>query len=411
MGQTALAETQTAPAETHVGALDDAFERLYREHAPTVYRYALGVLRNPADAEDVAQSTFTNAYRAVLGGEWPSKPENWLITIAHNECRQRFRRQGRRAIEVPFDEEVAERSRFDDPAETAEEVEGVLSALAELPFNQRAALVLREVSGRSAAEIAEFLGTSVNAVDMLLFRARRTLRTHYSAVKTLALVPLPRSLFSFGDGSGAAKAGAAAGGLGVAGKIAAVLAAGAVATGGGYTGVMVKEHRNDSRATKPQAESPVRAERGPEEAAKQPVRAQGGPVEGVRGDREVPATASEAPSVSIPSLSPPLAPPTAEAPAWVPSIPSPPVIQPPGTPTPPRADPPALPPVGAPPALPPVGAPPTLPPVDVPPAPPVVEPPPVSLPPLPSLPIEPPAVTAPPLVPEIPTEPVELPVP
>jgi RNA polymerase sigma factor (sigma-70 family) len=411
MGQTALAETQTAPAETHVGALDDAFERLYREHAPTVYRYALGVLRNPADAEDVAQSTFTNAYRAVRGGEWPSKPENWLITIAHNECRQRFRRQGRRAIEVPFDEEVVERSQFDDPAETAEEVEGVLNALAELPFNQRAAIVLREVSGRSAAEIAEFLGTSVNAVDMLLFRARRTLRTHYSAVKTLALVPLPRSLFSFGGGSAAAKAGAVAGGLGIAGKVGAVLAAGAVAAGGGYTGLQVKEHRESPAPP----EQRLEARKSPSPAAPETRPASASPRGGVAGSQtpgatvepvqippsiapaaagpEAPFTGAEAPSAPV--LGAPVAEP-AEPPTSIPSVPSPPAVQPP-----------ALPPVAPPPALPPVAP---LPPVQVPPAPPAVEPPPVSLPPLPSLPVEPPAVTVPPL-PEIPTEPVSLPVP
>lgn len=397
---------QAALAETHVGALDDAFERLYREHAPTVYRYALGVLRNPPDAEDVTQSTFTNAYRAVRGGEWPSKPENWLITIAHNECRQRFRRQGRRAIEVPFDEEVAERSRFDEPAETAEAVEGVLNALAELPFNQRAALVLREVSGRSAAEIAQFLGTSVNSVDMLLFRARRTLRAHYSVVKTLALVPLPRSLLSFGGGSAAAKAGAAAGGLGVAGKVAAVLAAGAVATGGGYTGLQVKAHRGspappEQRLEVQKSPSPAAPEARPASnprtggvAGLQTPAPTGEPVQipsasaPAAAGPEPPLTGGEAPSAPI------LGAPVAQPPVSIPSVPSPPGVQPPAVPAPPQVDPPPLPPV----------EPPLVP------VPPPVEPPAVSVPSLPSLPVEPPAVAVPPL-PEIPAGPVSLPVP
>lgn len=355
---------QTALAEARVGAIEDAFERLYREHAATVYRYALGVLRNPADAEDIAQSTFTNAFKAIRRGEWPTKPENWLITIAHNECRQRFRRAGRRGIEVPLDDDIAERTASADTADTAAALEDVLNGLAELPFNQRTALVLREVCGRSAAEIAQVLGTSVGAVEMLIFRARRTLRTQ--RVGVLALVPLPRSLLSFGAGSAAAKAGAVAGGIGVAGKVAAVIVAGAVAAGAGYTGVQVKENR--------------------EPAAKPPVRAERGPVEGVRENREVP-------------------PPTREAPVGEPAaertpVPVPPVLLPPAAVEPTRI--PAPTPESS--AVPPVEAPPALPP-----------PPEVAVPPLPPVPVEPPPVTVPPVtvppVVTVPTAPVEVPVP
>ena len=71
---------------------DRAFERLYKRHVGDVYRYALAVMRNPTDAEDVTQTTFLNAYRAyVEKGSRPDKPQNWLIAIAHNVCRQRFR--------------------------------------------------------------------------------------------------------------------------------------------------------------------------------------------------------------------------------------------------------------------------------------------------------------------------------
>ena len=84
---------------------DRAFERLYRKHAGDVYRYALVVLRNQADAEDVTQTTFLNAYRAFERGERPQKPQNWLIAIAHNVCRQRFRQAQRRPAEVGFEEE------------------------------------------------------------------------------------------------------------------------------------------------------------------------------------------------------------------------------------------------------------------------------------------------------------------
>src|SRR5690349_477630 len=85
---------------------DRGFERLYRKHVGDVYRYALAVMRNEADAEDVTQTTFMNALRAFQRGERPEKPQNWLIAIAHNVCRQRFRQSARRPAEVAFDDDV-----------------------------------------------------------------------------------------------------------------------------------------------------------------------------------------------------------------------------------------------------------------------------------------------------------------
>src|SRR5215212_4469290 len=83
---------------------EPAFEQLYRDHARDVYQYALAVLANPADAEDVTQTTFLNAYRAFQRGERPPKPHNWLIAIAHNVCRMRWREAARRPQELPLDD-------------------------------------------------------------------------------------------------------------------------------------------------------------------------------------------------------------------------------------------------------------------------------------------------------------------
>src|SRR5437660_2237105 len=152
---------------------DRAFERMYRRHVGDVYRYALAVMRNPADAEDVTQTTFLNAYRAyVEKGNRPEKPQNWLIAIAHNVCRQRFRQSARRPAEVAFEDDVAD-TLVDDDTPTGEDIR---RALRHLAFNQRAALVMRELEGRSYAEIAEVLRLSVSAVETLIFRARRALR-------------------------------------------------------------------------------------------------------------------------------------------------------------------------------------------------------------------------------------------
>src|ERR671933_818291 len=105
---------------------DRAFERMYQRHVGDVYRYALVVLRNPEDAEDVVQTTFMNAYRAFARGERPRTPQNWLITIAHNVCRQRFRQLQRQPNELPLEEELAETIQ-DDDAPTADDIHRALS--------------------------------------------------------------------------------------------------------------------------------------------------------------------------------------------------------------------------------------------------------------------------------------------
>jgi RNA polymerase sigma-70 factor (ECF subfamily) len=257
---------------------DRAFERLYRRHVGDVYRYALAVMRNPADAEDVTQTTFLNAYRSyVEKGNRPEKPQNWLIAIAHNVCRQRFRQSARRPSEVAFEDDIAD-TIVEDETPSGEDIRRALSHLA---FNQRAALVMRELEGRSYAEIAEILDVSTSAVETLIFRARRALREQLEgsltcgeaefaisrqldgrlsrnergqlrahlrecsecasfarrqraqrgALKSLALVPVPGSLGSFFGG------GSAAVGSGLALKAAAAVTAGLVIGGTSYEGV------------------------------------------------------------------------------------------------------------------------------------------------------------------------------
>jgi RNA polymerase sigma factor (sigma-70 family) len=256
---------------------DRSFERLYRKHAGDVYRYALVVLRNQADAEDVTQTTFLNAYRAMENGERPRSPQNWLIAIAHNVCRQRFRQSQRRPNEVSYEEELAE-TVVDEDAITAEDIR---RALGHLAFTQRSALVMRELEGRSYQEIAEILGTTVSAVETLIFRARRALREQLEdgitcheaelaisrqldgrlsrkdkgilrahlrecedcagfarsqraqrgALKALGAIPLPQSLAGLLGGGGAATGG------GLAVKAALVGAGAVLATGVGYEGV------------------------------------------------------------------------------------------------------------------------------------------------------------------------------
>jgi len=278
-------------------AADPAFERLYRQHVHAVYRYALAVLQNEADAEDVAQTTFLNAYRAIQRGERPHTPHNWLIKIAHNVCRERFRASSRRPREVELDDSLAPAALADTDVPTAIEIRRALGVLA---FNQRAALVMRELEGRSYAEIAQVLDVSVSAVETLMFRARRALREQLeggltcdeaeetlerlqsreltsaergslrahlreckacatlerrqraqrAALDHLGAVPLPASLASFvGGGAGGGAAGGGIG-LGLGAKIAAVLVTGLVAAGAGHEALQAHATDNPSAVAK-----------------------------------------------------------------------------------------------------------------------------------------------------------------
>jgi RNA polymerase sigma factor (sigma-70 family) len=219
--------TSAAP-EIPVLARDQAFETLYRSYVKDVYHYALALLRNPADAEDVTQTTFMNAYRAYKRGDEILKPQHWLIKIAHNVARTRYAKASRRVKEVPLEDHVDQLAL---PEEERPNVEGVLRALGRLPFNQRAALVMRELEGRPYVEIADTLGVSVSAVETLIFRGRRSLRLRASALRALAAVPLPSSLTQLFGGSGVVAGGGALVGSGLLVKATVALLLGAVATG------------------------------------------------------------------------------------------------------------------------------------------------------------------------------------
>jgi RNA polymerase sigma factor (sigma-70 family) len=260
-----------------------ALESLHQRYAGDVYRYALAVLGSPADAEDVTQATFINAYRAIQRGERPRQARNWLRAIAHNACREHLRQAARRPRAVAWEEDVGELIADEEsPA-----VEDLVRALKLLPYNQRAALVMREFEGRPLKEIATELEVSVSAVETLLFRGRRALREQLEGslscreaeqaisrqldgalgraergalrahlrecqecarfarrvraqrggLKSLALVPLPTSLASAPLGAGAVATGAGGGAALAAPLLAKVVAtalATAVLTGVGY---------------------------------------------------------------------------------------------------------------------------------------------------------------------------------
>src|SRR5918992_99858 len=160
------------------------FDGLYRRHAATVYRYAFAVLGNHADAEDVTQQTFLNAYRAIEQGTKPRKEQNWLLRITHNEVRRHFRKTLGKPTEVELDERLAHNGHEEERSEPT--LADVLRALQHLPPLQRSALVMREFEGRPYSEIAELLDVTPSALEGQLFRARRALAEHLEGALTCA---------------------------------------------------------------------------------------------------------------------------------------------------------------------------------------------------------------------------------
>jgi len=326
-----------AASETRVGEADLSFERLYKTHRRDVYNFVLHDVRNPDDAEDVTQVAFLNAYRALQNGRPPEKPRAWLLTIAQNVSRRRYRKRAVNIREVPLDTEPAVAAPDDYDGPTADEI---CAAFRELPDNQRAALAMREIQGRSYAEIAEELQLSISAVETLIFRARRSLRTllepEESRLRSVLLLPLAlpgligKALGSIGGSIGRA---------GLVGRTAGVI--GAIAVGAGAIELVpplfaVEEPPAVEEIAPVKQFAPAIAAE-PKPAAAQAARAAeagGGPSDAVGLPAPVspPAGLPALPEVSLPSV-PTVTLPGVEVPE-LPAIEVPPVTLPPAPPPP-----------------------------------------------------------------------------
>lgn len=151
----------------------DAFEELVRRYQASIYRVALRMLGSRADAQDAAQETFVRAWRALPRFRHDSTISTWLYRIV---TRRALDKIAARRTTGTLDEVELEAG--PDPAHTAERRErfrAVGKAIANLPPDQRAALVLREFEGLSYQEVANVLGTSLPAVKGRIHRARLTI--------------------------------------------------------------------------------------------------------------------------------------------------------------------------------------------------------------------------------------------
>jgi len=163
------------------GPIDDtaaiAVQDLYRQYGRPIYAYCLHQLRSREEAEDAVQTTFLNAFRALQRGTTTRFEQAWLYKIAHNVCIARRSSTGQRLrLEAPNDLDVLQEV-VPSPSTGNDSLElmGLDEALEQLSDNQRRAILLREWKGLSYREIAVELELSQGAVEMLIFRARRTL--------------------------------------------------------------------------------------------------------------------------------------------------------------------------------------------------------------------------------------------
>ena len=191
---------------------------LFDRHHRRIRGYCLHQLRDRQEAEDAVQSTFLYALSSLQRGVAPRSELPWLYTIAHNVCRtQRRSLRRRRRLEAAVDvDSLAEVVGRDDPS--SEELDGLGSALAALPENQRRALILREWQGLSYAEVGERLGLSESAVEAALCRARRNLTRKLRPAERAASVGalITATVRRIGSLCGGGKAAAAAVAVGIA---------------------------------------------------------------------------------------------------------------------------------------------------------------------------------------------------
>jgi RNA polymerase sigma-70 factor (ECF subfamily) len=165
-----------------------AFQRLYAMLAPRILAYLTGLLGDKAAAEDALQLTFLKLHEARASYVLGADPIPWLYTIAHrtglDEIRKRKRSRVRLSKHGDLPAEPAAHitgtaaDAHPDPADRAGggAAAGALAALAQLPENQRQALILTKVHGRSIADAAMITGSTPGAIKQRAHRAYVTLR-------------------------------------------------------------------------------------------------------------------------------------------------------------------------------------------------------------------------------------------
>jgi RNA polymerase sigma-70 factor (ECF subfamily) len=171
-----------------------ACAELVSEHQRMVIQLAINLLGDRDEALDLSQEVFLRVFRTIHHFRGQSSLRTWIYRIAVNQARNkhRFWRRRHRADQVSLDEHVAAHGELTSGGQAGpdrvfaqkELAVKLQSALDKLPFDQRTAIVLREVDGLSYEEIAYSLGVAIGTVKSRLTRARQALRLDLQEART-----------------------------------------------------------------------------------------------------------------------------------------------------------------------------------------------------------------------------------
>jgi RNA polymerase sigma-70 factor (ECF subfamily) len=162
-----------------------AFRELYALVAPRLLGYLLKMARERALADDLLQQTFMKVHRARAAYVRGADPLPWIYSIAHRTFIDEARKTKRAVVRVGDAEELPEvpagitgesADRRDDGRADPELVSAALDALAELPDQQREAVVLTKLDGKTVAEAAAIAGTTTGAMKVRAHRGYEALR-------------------------------------------------------------------------------------------------------------------------------------------------------------------------------------------------------------------------------------------
>lgn len=150
---------------------DAAFDELMQRYRLPVVNFCYRMLGDAGDADDVAQDVFVRVYRNIGSYRPRTRFSTWLFALVRNACIDRLRYRQRHPTEpLETAPEPATAPHYDDVGEH------IAAAIAELPEDQRTAVVLAEYHDLSYAEIAGVMKCSEKAVESRLYRAKQTLR-------------------------------------------------------------------------------------------------------------------------------------------------------------------------------------------------------------------------------------------
>lgn len=172
---TAAASSDADLISAHAAGDPYAFSELVKRHRDRMWAVALRTLRDPEEAADALQEAFISAFRAASSFRAESQVTTWLHRIVVNACLDRMRRRQTRPT-VPLPEAGPGEPAAPRDAMSERETRLIIQdALAELPEEQRAPIVLVDVEGYSVAETAKLLGIAEGTVKSRCARGRAKL--------------------------------------------------------------------------------------------------------------------------------------------------------------------------------------------------------------------------------------------